>query len=363
MSRFPCVMLVASLFALLFNSCNAHSYDITCEQNSDNPEIRSKADIPTTWAHASHARDNCVACDWVGVKMAVVYSYHNQCNTMRFNVESFKKLPPDIKRQTRLLFVDDGSQVPAAACVPEPVDGMKIVLVHKSIPWNTMGARNLGAFVSCTKWLMMLDMDAFLSTWLIQTAFGLIKQPHSKNKLYHLNRYITEVDALDEKTVIGTKQSFHPAMMMISREMYWKQEGCDEDFTGRYGGTHLKWHFNQRSGGKVLDDPSLIMCNVVSPLDDQISHTVVPIDKTRERNHVLFHAKDSGKMAWNRTILRFEWHELKDSDYPMALKPEWPEANKIVEQSLKVPVEEAAYARKFWFEPEELANASDTYCF
>lgn len=122
-------------------------------------------------------------------------------------------------------------------------------------------------------------------------------------------------------------------------------------------------HHIDNVGGTVVDPPEFFMCTLVSELDEKIKHSVPAIDRSKDRSHELFHAKKSGAMPWNRTILRFNWHKLNADEYQISFdRNNWPEASEIVARSLALPPKKAAFGRKFWGIDEEMVHESDQYC-
>lgn len=63
--------------------------------------------------------------------------------------------------ELRVIVVDDGSPEPAAS-VFRKSDTAKLFRIKTDIPWNRGGARNLGATVADTEWVLNVDLDHVL---------------------------------------------------------------------------------------------------------------------------------------------------------------------------------------------------------
>lgn len=225
---------LASITFLLFQIVNTNTVreEPVCEKYSADDNIRQhwESNKGISWQEATYGQKFCGLCEWMGVRLAAIYSYHNQCNALRMIVDKYQKLPHHLRNQVRVLFVDDHAEVPAAACMPGQVDGVEILHVDTWIHWNVAGSRNLGAYYSCAEYHMMLDIDAHLNQRAIELALNLIAKPNAENMLFHINRHVIEYGP--EPHSVHFREKIHPAMMMLSRELYWRQLGCDEDFSG-----------------------------------------------------------------------------------------------------------------------------------
>jgi hypothetical protein len=113
---------------------------------------------------------------------------------------------PEIYKQ----IIDDGSEVPPKADVP-------IYRIEKDIPWNIPGARNLGAAVCPTEWILFCDTDQTFSK---ESIDAIIDTKLERGKFYSFMRH-------NRPRTAGT--------MLVNRQDYWSVGGYDEDFAGHYG--------------------------------------------------------------------------------------------------------------------------------
>lgn len=256
-----------------------------------------------------YARNHCHKCDWMGVQLTVIMLYHNECNSLRFLTNSWMKFPQPLRDQVRLLIIDDNAQLPACDCV-EKLDkgsmrslddhGISVIRIEDSRPWNIGGARNMGAYFTCSEFLFVCDIDALISQSLLQSVLALTVPVTARLQLHQFNRDFTEK---------STK--FHPGMMMLARDAYWANHGCDEDFVGHYGQTdpHFRHNFALRPNFKIVQNPDIFMCALKSPLDDSWQASLPPLDRRTGPNKLLMMQKVAKRVLWNHTVLRFHWHE------------------------------------------------------
>jgi hypothetical protein len=63
------------------------------------------------------------------------------------------------------------------------------------------------------------------------------------------------------------------------------------------------------------------LCHVVSSVDEAKSKELPAQDRAIEINAALFMKKRTGQVAWNHTILRFDWRMVKERAEPTARVP------------------------------------------
>ncbi|RYH03668.1 hypothetical protein EON65_47295 [archaeon] len=195
--------------------------------------------------------------------------------------------------------------------------------------WNIGGGRNVGSFVSCAPYLLICDMDGYLSTAVLNRTLELVQNgslglEESMNggdvvlpSLYLWNRLIQLNPPIFRH---------HPAIMLISRHLYWQVQGCDEDFVGHYGKTDVHFRYRAKSiynvSLNVIPDPLLCRLSVNDNSSEHFSlneahgnkavftaHAKnIVLNRSAEFNGRLFKMKVSHKIDWNDTIVRFSWH-------------------------------------------------------
>ena len=137
------------------------------------------------------------------------------------------------KTQIEVVIVDDGSPEPAADVKrPEGLPELSIYRVTEDRPWHQHAARNLGASVAKAPWLLLTDMDHVLTA---KAADALLKRlgKLDAGTAYFLHRIQATTG---EPTLNDAGQPKpHPNSFVMTRDLYWRVGGYDEDFCGLYG--------------------------------------------------------------------------------------------------------------------------------
>ncbi len=137
------------------------------------------------------------------------------------------------KAQIEIVIVDDGSPEPAVDVPrPEGLPALRIFRMLEDRPWWQHGARNVGAHEAQAPWLLLTDMDHVLTA---SAADALLKRlPRlDAETAYFLHR----IEATTLEPTIGRdgQPKPHPNSFVMTRELFWRAGGYDEDFCGIYG--------------------------------------------------------------------------------------------------------------------------------
>jgi glycosyltransferase involved in cell wall biosynthesis len=188
----------------------------------------------------------------------------------------------------KFLVVDDGSKAfPARQILSGGLPDLHVGLVTltEDVLWNRGGARNTGAHVASTEWILHTDLDHFFTPesleWLV-AKFRPADGEWYKFSRYRLGRADASraKDALDPDIVRGV---IHPHMdsYLIQRSTYWGFGGYDEDYSGSLGGgsPFIKELTNWR-------EPKIVPCAgaltvVTSHVVPDASTPYLPRDKDR----------------------------------------------------------------------------------
>ncbi len=143
----------------------------------------------------------------------------------------------------RIIVVDDGSPEDARSILraaPESLlQRIELYRITIDIPWNRGGARNLGAKVAQTDWIVHVDIDHVMP---VESAERLLAFNANPKHWYRFERYrkgradeTRKKDALPEFVEFG---KIHPHIdsYLCTRAMFWKARGYDEDYSGCLGG-------------------------------------------------------------------------------------------------------------------------------
>lgn len=140
----------------------------------------------------------------------------------------------DWAKDLEVIIVDDGSPTGAAIEVAIPPLPMRISIyrVEKDIPWNQHGARNLGAHVATSKWLIMTDMDHLFRPEDMRKLLSTIKT--CKQETVFTFARVDAPDGLPTLRSDGSRKP-HVNSFALRKQTYWNIGGYDEDFCGMYG--------------------------------------------------------------------------------------------------------------------------------
>lgn len=167
--------------------------------------------------------------------ITLVMPFYSNSEMLCRQYEGWAAWPEKLKRRIEIILIDDGSPEPAIDVPrPEGLPALRIYRVTEDRPWHQHAARNLGAHVANEGWLLLTDMDHVLTA---DAAHSLLKSI-DKGRLdggtiYMLDRI--EADT-GEPTLNGNgKPKPHPNSFVVTRELYWRIGGYDEDYCGIYG--------------------------------------------------------------------------------------------------------------------------------
>lgn len=163
-------------------------------------------------------------------KLQLVYPYYENPGMLREQLTVWSEWPKELADRVTIILVDDGSQKDPAepvvrAALPHfPLPLIRLYRVLINIPWNQNGAHNLGFHVADDGWCLSTDIDHIVTAAQLNTILAL---PVNKDCYYTFGRRRVS----DMSTVFKR----HPNSWLLTKELYWKSGGYDEDFAGFYG--------------------------------------------------------------------------------------------------------------------------------
>ena len=167
--------------------------------------------------------------------LALVVPYYENPSMLALQYEGWLGWAEKRKERFKVILVDDGSQIAPAAAVARP-DGLpelEIYRITEDRPWHQHAARNLGAHVAPNGWLLLTDMDHVLTEESACLLFRAFDKGLDGRKAYMLDR--VEADTgLPTINEHGSPKP-HPNSFVMTRKLYWKIGGYDEDWCGHYG--------------------------------------------------------------------------------------------------------------------------------
>lgn len=161
--------------------------------------------------------------------ITLVYSYYENGGMLDRHLMEWASYAPRVKSQVRAIVVDDGSPKDPAADHRRDVGfPVQFYRIKQNLVWNTAGARNLGMHVATDGWCLLTDIDHLLQAGdaerLVWTMMGSRQGQMSGFYLVPARRWPD-----------GRAHRPHSNSYILTRDLYWRVGGCDEDWTGWWG--------------------------------------------------------------------------------------------------------------------------------
>lgn len=170
------------------------------------------------------------------IGFTLIVPYYRNPEMLRRQASTWADYPAGI----RVILVDDGSPEPAHEVLPAD-SRAALYRVETDIPWNRNGARNLGAHVAETDWILQTDIDHLLP---VASAIWLLEHFTADPACwYRFARFrvgcadaTRRKDDLPDDAVFGPVKP-HVDSYLCTRALYWRVGGYDEDYSGHLGGS------------------------------------------------------------------------------------------------------------------------------
>ena len=179
-------------------------------------------------------------------RITITMPYYDAPLMLKEHLENWCAYPPDIADRVSIVLVDDGSpNYPAEEVLKTsklPRSPIHLYRVLENIPWNHGGARNLGMYNVPDGWVVTTDIDLVLDA---ENAEKILDLNKDSKRVYQPNR----LDLVSGKWVPMKR---HPESFVMTKEMFWKIGGFDEDFTGYWNGTFTPFRFALRRRSKLI---------------------------------------------------------------------------------------------------------------
>lgn len=164
--------------------------------------------------------------------LSLIVPYYNHPDFLKFQLHLWNNYSEKIKEEMEIILVDDGSKISIVDLPnlpPFPIN-LKIYRILEDIPWNEKGARNLGATVSTSNWLLHTDFDHWFDIQNLEKIINLKKE----------EKYIYRFQRLK----YGIPYTQHKETHLIYKEKFFSVGGFDEDFSGIWGGGAYTLYFD-----------------------------------------------------------------------------------------------------------------------
>ena len=303
-------------------------------------------------------------------KLTLFLIYYENIPLLSKQIDSWLQWPLSLRRRYRFLLIDDGSRVGSRAMdlvwphrewlLKQQEIDLQVYQIEQDLGWNIGGARNLAAHVVTTDYMVLSDCDMSIPASTAEYLLGLrdqakeavgVEATRSGSNGGKDNGGKHLIFGRFRRLKLGPEQVFkpHPAIMLSSRETYWRIGGCDEDFVGRYGHTdvHFFWRAERTDGVKILNQDDVMKDRGIDPIlamddDDETcvgwaqatcerlkgglaggtttgsggvnATDVIPKRKRSKEvapNRRLYQKKTKEEIPWSNEYLRFSWNKAK----------------------------------------------------
>ena len=250
------------------------------------------------------------------MKLTLVYAYYKSPQMLRKHLEEWVLYPSEVLAQTEFIITDDCSSELGIETVLNDVPAglnIRIFKITKKVPWNWLACRNIGAKYARGEWIVLTDIDHMIQRKHIiklYQAFKLLQ----KDFVY----LFTRIDAPNM-----TEYKPHNDSFLMTRNLFWKTGGYDEDLSGNYGtsGRYRNRVFRLSNGHKRIKIPLTRFPREVVP--DASTVDFVRKGVGRDKSALFkIEARKAQRGAQNKiTTLSFPFIELTGSVNPTNTEP------------------------------------------
>lgn len=207
--------------------------------------------------------------------LTLILPYYRQPEMLAEQLRHVAEYPAGI----HTVIVDDGSPEPARF---DPLPNVSLYRIIPDIPWNRGQARNLGAWVATTDWILQTDIDHVLMRRQAEQLVGMLDGMRSGWYRFPRTRW-GRADETRRKDNIGPDQEsgpIHPHIdsYLITREQFLASP-YDERYSGCLGGGSP---FLDRMTKRLGQPPLLPMCLYVYTRDKVKDASISTLDRGRE---------------------------------------------------------------------------------
>ena len=197
----------------------------------------------TDWNKVSGAVEKPIPRITAMNRISLIYTYYNYPQRMAQRMDMCSKYSDFVKQSVDIIIVDDASKIPAHTLDIEYPHNVSIYRVEKDVVWNEKGARNLGAVVANTEWVIFTDFDHWFED---EDLANIVNMQKQDNVAYRFERY----------SVDGTKykKPIHSESFLVQRYRA-LQIGCfSECYTGQWGSAPYSIFYKcfEEQGGRFV---------------------------------------------------------------------------------------------------------------
>jgi len=186
--------------------------------------------------------------------ISLVYAYYENAKMFQIQQANWLSYPEHAQKEMEVIITDDCSA--KNPLLPQDISTVgeydfSLFFIQKKISWNWLEARNIGAKHAKYDWLLLTDMDHVVTPGVFE---ALLKKRHKFDPeiVYQFARVVAPG---------MTKYKPHNDSFFVSKKLFWKSGGYDEDYSGQYGtsGIFRRRLFSVAKKHKELSNLSLVL--------------------------------------------------------------------------------------------------------
>ena len=169
------------------------------------------------------------------MKLDIIYTYYNGSgndgNFLENYLYHWSNNFSDTKHDINFVIVDDHSTRKAVDIVSkfDVKCNLQVYYVEDDIIWNESGARNLGVEKTSSDIMLLMDWDCIVYEDLIKEV---LSTKFDDNSFYQFFTHNKPRFLFKKNTI---RYYRHESVLCLTRKLWKKSGGFDEDFAGRYG--------------------------------------------------------------------------------------------------------------------------------
>lgn len=248
-------------------------------------------------------------------ELSLIHPYYNDASRLALQLEIWKTWSPRVCKTVNITLIDDGSPKPLILSDENKQmlkdKGLKLSVyrILKDLKYNTPGALNLGALVSPSPWILIMDSDCFFDAENIEKLMD-YKPFISKIVKFPRKRY-GNPQIEDLKT-----NRYLPCTMLMHKQVFTSIGGFDEDFTGAYSGGY--GFFDNEFDGRAIikgfwSEKYHVVQDIIAGEWMPSVYGTAPVQRT-ENHHIinkhLMYKKYNKEIPQNKQILQFPWEQV-----------------------------------------------------
>lgn len=243
------------------------------------------------------------------MKFSIVIPYYRQPGMLAKQMQNWASYSAKAREHFTLIVIDDGSPEPAADVI-KPSDGVQLYRVAVDRPWGRNLARNLGANVCQTAWLLNIDIDHVLPP---ESADALLDIDVSPKNWWRFPRWrvgkadeTRRKDAIPDSCELGQIKP-HIDSHLMTRELFMRSpyDHAYQGFLG--GGSPFLKRMESIAPVKVLPDSVCLHVHTRHSVPDS---SVTTLSRDTSQYSKLRKEKERTGNTAPKMVLDFEWSRV-----------------------------------------------------